>query len=148
MNIIETVKKKLSDFPRMEEFSSGIHIDFTENTPGNFGLYSTGDALIKKDILGNQKRKHNFVLYANNQPFNDYERLANSTFLLELNYWLETIKSIPITALVGDAERNGYITKMYGANGMLFAVPTGDINNGVTYQLQIYAEYTVESEEN
>lgn len=30
---------------------------------------------------------------------------------------------------------------------MLFAVPTGNVNDGVTYQLQIYAEYTIESEE-
>ena len=148
MNIIEAVKKKLGDYPKMSEFSNGINVDFTENVPGNFGLYSTGDALIKKDILGNQKRKHNFVLCANNQSLNDYERLANSTFLLELNYWLETVKNIPITVLVDEVEKRGRITKMYGANGMLFAVPTGDINSGVTYQLQIYAEYTVESEEN
>ena len=83
------------------------------------------------------------MLYANNQSFNDFERIANSTFLLELAYWLETVKNVPITVTVGTKEREGTITKMSSANGMIFAAPTGDINDGVTYQLQIYAEYSV-----
>ena len=44
---------------------------------------------------------------------------------------------------LGNEEREGIITKMSSANGMMFAAPTGDINDGVTYQLQIYAEYKV-----
>lgn len=144
MNIIEAVKKVLTEYPRMSEFCNGIHIDFNENEPGNFGLYSNGDSLVKEDILGNQKRKHNFVLYANNQTFNDFERLANSTFLLELGYWLETVKNQPVSVVVDDTEYQGVITKLSSANGMLYMVPTGDINDGVTYQLQIYADYSVE----
>lgn len=144
MNIIEAVRDILTKYPRMDEFCSGIHTDFNENSPGDFGLYSNGDAVLKTDILGNQKRKHSFVLYANNQSFNDFERVANSTFLLELAYWLETVKDIPVTVNVENTALEGSITKLSSANGMMFAVPTGDINDGVTYQLQIYAEYSVE----
>lgn len=143
MNILEKVKEILTEYPRMSEFCNGIHTDFTENKPGNFGLYPNGDTVLKTDILGGQKRKHSFVLYANNQSFNDFERIANSTFLLELAYWLETVKNVPITVTVGTEEREGTITKLSSANGMMFAAPTGDINDGVTYQLQIYAEYKV-----
>ncbi len=143
MNILEKVKEILTEYPKMSEFCNGIHTDFTENKPGNFGLYPNGDTVLKTDILGGQKRKHSFVLYANNQSFNDFERIANSTFLLELAYWLETVKNVPITVTVGTKEREGTITKMSSANGMMFAAPTGDINDGVTYQLQIYAEYSV-----
>ena len=143
MNILEKVKGILTEYPKMSEFCNGIHTDFTENKPGNFGLYPNGDTVLKTDILGGQKRKHSFVLYANNQSFNDFERIANSTFLLELAYWLETVKNVPITVTVGTKEREGTITKMSSANGMMFAAPTGDINDGVTYQLQIYAEYSV-----
>ena len=143
MNILEKVKEILTEYPKMSEFCNGIHTDFTENKPGNFGLYPNGDAILRTDILGGQKRKHSFVLYANNQSFNDFERIANSTFLLELAYWLETVKNVPITVTVGTEEREGIITKMSSANGMMFAAPTGDINDGVTYQLQIYAEYKV-----
>lgn len=143
MNILEKVKEILTEYPKMSEFCNGIHTDFTENKPGNFGLYPNGDTVLKTDILGGQKRKHSFVMYANNQSFNDFERIANSTFLLELAYWLETVKNVPITVTVGTEEREGTITKMSSANGMMFAAPTGDINDGVTYQLQIYAEYSV-----
>ena len=143
MNILEKVKEILTEYPKMSEFCNGIHTDFTENKPGNFGLYPNGDTVLKTDILGGQKRKHSFVLYANNQSFNDFERIANSTFLLELAYWLDTVKNVPITVTVGNEEREGIITKMSSANGMMFAAPTGDINDGVTYQLQIYAEYKV-----
>lgn len=143
MNILEKVKEILTEYPKISEFCNGIHTDFTENKPGNFGLYPNGDAVLKTDILGGQKRKHSFVLYANNQSFNDFERIANSTFLLELAYWLETVKNVPITVTVGNEEREGIVTKMSSANGMMFAAPTGDINDGVTYQLQIYAEYKV-----
>lgn len=143
MNILEKVKEILTEYPKMSEFCNGIHTDFTENKPGNFGLYPNGDTVLKTDILGSQKRKHSFVLYANNQSLNDFERIANSTFLLELAYWLETVKNVPITVTVGTKEREGTITKMSSANGMMFAAPTGDINDGVTYQLQIYAEYSV-----
>lgn len=143
MNILEKVKEILTEYPKMSEFCNGIHTDFTENKPGNFGLYPNGDTVLKTDILGGQKRKHSFVLYANNQSFNDFERIANSTFLLELAYWLETVKNVPMTVTVGAEEREGTITKLSSANGMMFAAPTGDINDGVTYQLQIYAEYKV-----
>lgn len=146
MNIIEAVKKTLSQCPKIDDFCNGLHIDFSENKSGDFGLYSSGDALVKNDILGNEKRKHSFVLYANGRPFNDFDRLAHSTFLLELSYWLEKQKHIPVTANVDDRVLCGKITKLSCANAMLFSVPTGNVNDGVTYQLQIYAEYTIERE--
>lgn len=58
MNIIETVKKTLSQCPKIDDFCNGLHVDFSENKSGDFGLYSSGDALVGKDILGNEKRKH------------------------------------------------------------------------------------------
>ena len=45
----------------------------------------------RRDLLGNQIRQHNFVMYAVGQSFTDYNRLANSNFLLELAYWLERL---------------------------------------------------------
>ena len=100
MNIIETVKKTLSQCPKIDDFCNGLHVDFSENKSGDFGPY-----------------------------------------------WLEKQKHIAVTAVVDGKEMPGEITKMSCANAMLFAVPTGNVNDGVTYQLQIYAEYTIESEE-
>lgn len=149
MNIIELVKKILTDYPKIEEFTNKIHVDFTKNDDVNFGLSSTGDTKVKEDILENQTRRHSFVLYAINQAFNDYDRLSNSTFLLELSYWLESLdeNSYDLDVVVDNVKRKGKLKSVECANAMLFQIPTGDINDGCMYQLQIYATYTVEREE-
>lgn len=146
MNVIEVTKKILSDYKKISEFSNGVQVDFTTNEPTNFGLSSIGDTLIKEDVLGNQKRKHSFVLYAVNQAYEDYDRLANSSFLLELAYWLETQKGQKVDAAIGDIVKKGEITKISTANAMIFNVPTGNIRDGVMYQIQIYVEYKVKGE--
>lgn len=145
MNIIELVKQILTDYPKMSEFTNEINVDFTDDTPTSFGLSSVGDQLIKEDILGNQIRRHNFVLYALNQSFTDYDRLANSTFLLDLTYWLEQYRNNdPIEVTIDNKTVSGKLLGLSSANAMLYMVPTGDINDGVTYQIQIYAQYELE----
>ena len=146
MNVIEATKKILSNYKKISEFSSGVQIDFTTNEPTNFGLSSIGDTLIKEDVLGNQKRKHSFVLYAVNQAYEDYDRLSNSNFLLELAYWLEIQRGQSIDIVIGDIVKKGEITKISTANAMIFNVPTGNIRDGVMYQIQIYVEYKVKGE--
>ena len=147
MNIIELVKQILTDYPRISEFTNEINVDFTDGTPTNFGLSSTGDQLVREDILGNQIRRHNFVLYALNQSFTNYDRLANSTFLLDLTYWLEQYnQEDQIEVTINDKTVSGKLLGLSSANAMLYMVPTGDINDGVTYQIQIYAQYKLESE--
>ncbi len=147
MNIIEAVKDILSKYKRINEFTDGVQIDFTSNKNENCGLFSIGDQLIKRDILDNQKRKNNFVLYAVSQSLNDFDRLNNSTFLLELGYYLDSIKNIEITANINGTERPGKITKMSCSNGMLYDVLEGDINNFVRYQIQISVEYEIKGED-
>lgn len=147
MNVIEVTKKILSEYDKISEFSNGIQIDFTTNEPTNFGLSSIGDTLLKEDVLGNQKRKHSFVLYAVNQAYEDYDRLANSGFLLELTYWLENQKGQTVDVAYGNIKKVGEITKITTANAMIYNVPTGNINDGVMYQVQIYVEYKVKGED-
>ena len=147
MNIIELVKQMLTDYPKISEFTNEINVDFTEDAPTNFGLSSVGDRVVKEDILGNQTRQHNFVLYALNQSFTNYDRLVNSTFLLDLTYWLEHYKQEdPIEVTINNKTVSGKLLGLSSANAMLYMVPTGDINDGVTYQIQIYAQYYLESE--
>lgn len=144
MNIIEITKNIINNCPFISSFSNGIHIDYTENKNGDFGLYSVNDELVKESITGEQYRRHSFILYANHQSINDYDRINNSTFLLDFGYWLETQKGE--TAKVYP-NRAAYITKINSANAMVFDVPTEDINDGCTYQIQIYVNYTVTNSE-
>ena len=48
---------------------------------------------------------------------------------------------------INNRKRKGKLKSVECANAMLFQIPTGDINDGCMYQLQIYATYTVEREE-
>ncbi|HHV09974.1 MAG TPA: hypothetical protein GXX75_06830 [Clostridiales bacterium] len=147
MNIIELVKEVLSGFPQISMLNNGVNVDFTESTDGSCGLYPTGDQLLKEDIIGNQDRRHNFVLYAVFQSVNDYDRLANSTFLLDLAYWLEhAARSQGIEVTIDGRSVPGVLTKLSSANGMLYGYQDGTLSGQVTYQLQIYAQYHLESE--
>lgn len=149
MNIIELIQDILLSFPKISEVCNSIHVDFTDDSPTNYGLSPTGDSLLKEDVLGNQTRRHNFTLYAVYQSASDYDRLANSGVLLELQYWLEKhAQGQDITVAIGDTELAGTLKKLTCNNGMLYVIPNGNLNDGVMYQLQITAEYTIESEEN
>lgn len=147
MNIIELVRDILMQFPRINEIAEKIHIDFTDSEELGYGLSPTGDTLISKDILGNEKRQHNFILYAIYQSHSDYDRISNSGVLLELQMWLERhAKSQLISVTVGDETLTGELTKLTCSNGMIYSVPTGNLTDGVCYQLQISAQYKIESE--
>ena len=140
MNIIETIQAALASFPKINE----LHIDYNDDAPDNFGLYPTGDRIIIQDIIGNQIRNHNFVLYADFLSFNDYLRLQNSNTLIELQYWLEKYPNQQtVTAMIDGEEKNGVLTKITCSNGMLFSIPDGNINSAVRYTLQIAAEYQI-----
>lgn len=145
MNIIELVKSILQNFPKINEVCNDIHIDFTDGTSDSYGLSSIGDTLLAEDILGKQRRQHNFLLYAVFQSVNDYDRLNNSGTLLELQLWLEKqAQHQEFENSVGNEHLTGKLTKLTCSNGMLYAIPENNFNSGVQYQLQITAEYEIE----
>lgn len=144
MNIIEKMKSILEEYPKI----GTLHIDYNLNDADSFGLYSTGDKKLSEDVLGNQTRQHTFILYAAFQSFNDYDRLANSGLLLELQLWLEQYADgQAVSTTVNGTQCAGQLKKITCANGMLFNIPDNNMNTAVQYQLQITAEYTIESEE-
>ncbi|MCH5297864.1 MAG: hypothetical protein J1E85_09360 [Ruminococcus sp.] len=145
MNIIELVKSILQSFPKINEVCNDIHIDFTDRTNDSYGLSSIGDALLAEDVLGNQRRQHNFILYAVFQSANDYDRLNNSGVLLELQLWLERqAQHQEFENIVDNEKLTGVLTKLTCSNGMLYAIPENNLNSGVQYQMQITAEYKIE----
>lgn len=147
MNIIELMQSVLQQFPKIGELCNEIHIDFTDEFATNYGLSSTGDKLLKSDILGNQTRQHTFVLYAVYQSYNDYDRLNNSGVLLELQMWLEEkTKNQSITVNVIDETWSGIVTKCTCSNAMIYAIPDENTNSAWQYQIQIAVEYKITNE--
>lgn len=128
MNIIEKIRKILQTFPKILEVCNTVHVDFTDPAPTSYGLSSVGDSLIKSDILGGQIRQHNFFLYSTFSSINDYERLENSSVLLELSQWLES-------------QTDDEIIKITAENGQLFAIPQENELDGWQYQLQVIVWY-------
>ena len=107
-------------------------------------MSSTGDSLVSEDVLGNQTRQHSFLLYTTYSGINDYERLSNSSALLELSQWLHDQTGGEVVSTYDGETRTGTITEIRAENGMLYAVPQENNVDGLQYQLQIIATYTVE----
>lgn len=145
MNIIEKVREILQSFPRISEICNEIHVDFAAPEPTSYGLSSIGDSLVREDILGNQIRQHTFILYSTFSGCNDYERLGNSTALLELSHWLHTQTDQDVESKIGEETFAGQITKLTAENGMIYSISQENLVDGIQYQLQIIAEYTVET---
>ncbi len=137
MNIIELVKSIVESY----EDIGKLHIDYTGAVPDSCGISSTGDVLLKEDILGNKTRQHNFVLYTVWQSQSDYDRMVNSGILLGLQCFLESnAQEQTVTSPDG---KNGNLKSITCSNGMLYQVPNGNFNAGVIYQLQISAQYII-----
>ena len=144
MNIIERVIEILQSFPKIQTVCNEIHVDFADPQPASYGLSSTGDSLVSEDVLGNQIRQHGFLLYSTFSGINDFERQENSTALLELAVWLKNQTGAQVQTTIGDRTYRGEITAISAENGMLYAVPQENNIDGMQYQLQITARYTVE----
>ncbi|MBQ7131242.1 MAG: hypothetical protein IJO29_01600 [Oscillospiraceae bacterium] len=144
MNIIEKMREILQSFPKISQVCNEIHIDFADPEPTSYGLDPIGDELISEDILGNQKRQHNFMLYATYSGINDYERMANSGVLLELTHWLHNQIGAEIISTIDAVERRGEITKITANNAMLYQIPQENTADGLQYQLSIQVQYSVE----
>lgn len=145
MNIIELMQSIVMSFPKLNDV---LHIDYTTTDTDSYGLSPTGDTLIKSDVLGNQERQHTFILYAVYQSVNDYDRLANSGLINELQLWLEKqAKGQTLTVTFGGNELAGTLIKITCSNGMLYDIPDSNLIGNVMYQLQITADYKIESEE-
>lgn len=139
-NIIEYTRHIVQAFPNIEDFCDNVHIDFTDSQIDTYGLSPVGDTLISEDVLGNQTRRHSFHLFATYQSQSDYDRLANSGVLLNMQYYLEEKKDIAFTF---DDNTKGVLQRIECANGMLYEIPSENLVDPVIYQLQLNVYYKI-----
>ena len=79
---------------------------------------ATNDKLIFEDVLGNQTRQHSFMLYSTFSAINDYERLSNSSALLELSQWLDSQTGEQVVSNIDGIDYYGEITKIKAENSL------------------------------
>lgn len=144
MTVLEFMRNWLNDSGLMEQFDEK-HFDFMDEIPSQSGLFSNGSSLIREDIEGNKTYQANMVLMSGLHAFGDYDRIMNSNFMTQLTYSLNEIKGSEITETINGEEKTGVIKSVNGSNGMLYSIPSGDINDGVIYQLQIQVNYIIYS---
>lgn len=142
MTVIDLVKQIVTEYPQIQQFTNYVSVDFTKDDDPNYGLSPVGDSLVSKTILGHEKRQINFSLYAVDVAYEDYNRLNNSNFLLELGYWLDEHEEVGTVHETSNKKYNIILDKLRCANAMMFQLQDNDINKPVMYQLQITANYT------
>lgn len=146
MNIIEAVREILQCFPKLSEMCGGVHVDFSDGRSQSCGLSSVGDEVLSEDIVGNLTKRHTFMFYTVFSSINDYERLINSSILIELGDWMRGQTKKEITTVVGNKSYSGNLKSLTSANGMIDEIPENNGISGVIYNLQIIADYTVNIE--
>ena len=143
MNVIERVREIVQSVPDIAAVCNEVHVDFTDDTADSYGLSPTGDLRLKRYVSGGEKRQHTFILYAVWQSLSDYDRMANSGVLLELQQYLEHYTG---DVSISTENGTGELTKLTCSNGMLFEIPDENFNAAVRYQLQIAANYNLYEE--
>lgn len=146
MSIIDYMRYLLINYPKISDVCNTVNIDFVDSVDDSYGLSSMGDVLIKRDVVGNQTRQHNFMLYATYQSVNDFDRLNNSGVLLDLAYYLDSKNNDVITTEINGEKKVGIVKQIKTENGSIVAIPEGNMVAGVQYQLQLSVTYEIESE--
>ena len=129
MNLVETIKKIFTDREFMNEFN-GMHVDYTNSEEYDSGLFLTNDRKISEDIYN----------------LSDAERIQNSSFILELSAYLESLSDerISFKYKIGkEKEKTAYIDDISCSNGMVFQYLGNNPSNGAQYMLQINVTYVV-----
>lgn len=134
MNVIERMQDTIKNLLDTE-----VHIDFTEESEACYSLSTVSDTKLKQDIIGNQTRMNSMELSMTKLSPMDYDRLNNSSFLLNLGYELETYKGLEITTTIQGQERSGHIKSISVSNGQPFY--TSEDRQYITYLIQIKVVY-------
>lgn len=142
MNVIETLRKKITTCPLMKTFNA-VHMDYTEPNDGQAGLFFNGASLVRRSVEGDSDWQARFTLYTFCDTFEDYQRISASNFLLGLTYYLQSLSGIEIVENVNGDDHVGEIQSVAASNGMLYQLVNANYDKGGQYQIQISVNYTI-----
>lgn len=103
MTALEKMVQWLKTFPLWDD--AKLHIDYLAAEPENAGLYPQGleEVARREDVLGNVTvlcRLH-FMLYR--RTFGQQDSGENSTWLLQLQQWVQSQSALGLAPVFGDA---------------------------------------------
>ena len=135
-SIISGIKEYINGCEALSGFKVNKRfIDWTDDSPDNFGIMPDGEKQLKRFITGGGKYQYNFTLYIKRLSADDAVRLKNAELLEKVQRWCEKNN----LAKVFPQLPNGCTpTKITAENAML--IEQGRNNN--TYQIQFTLLYT------
>ena len=111
--IIEYLREQISECPFLDEFSGGVHVDYTVDDSANYGIYPTGEQLLSSDTAGNERYQYNFALLAVQFSEEDEARLQSAGFLERFSRWLRRFNRIGMNLGAGND-----FESIHAGNGM------------------------------
>lgn len=146
MTVLETIRSEVESYLAGLMGTDSVHIDFVEEMDGCAGVSLMGDKLLKRDILGNQTRLSDLLIYMVAQGVNDYERQANTEALTELGLHLDVMKRNAITVTYDGEEHDGEINSVSVSEASVYTVSEDGVYT--TYQMKVSVNYEIiESED-
>ena len=136
MNMLETIRKWLENFPEHNRLES-LQVDYLGVTPGSGSVTPTGLMEIsrREDILGTVvvQNQYNFALYYDFAKAMDDDEGAteNADWLMHLQKWVQEQSILGLAPVFGDEPRKEQIKAQ---NGAIFDVSDEGV---ATYMVQL-----------
>lgn len=136
MSIIQGIRKFIAACPFMSDLTDGVHIDFTDEKAGNYGIFPSGEVTIEEYFDGGKIKQYNFSLYACNFTISDLNRLENNEFVERFTKWIEEKNDAGDFPELPDGL---YPESISCTNGMLFSL--NESGKTGLYQIQCHLIY-------
>lgn len=90
--MIDCVKAYMNTCPLLSEIiPKKRHIDFTEDSPDNYGIFPSGDTETGNSYInGDEERLYTFAVYVRRMSDTDAVRLESSGFIERLQDWFNS----------------------------------------------------------
>lgn len=141
MSKIQKIREFIAGCPFMDKFTNDVHIDWTSENIGDYGLIPTGESVIEtqRDVLENKViyKRYDVSLCAMHFTVNDIIRIESNGFLEEFIQWIEQQSNTGSAPTFGDNPADEYMT---AANGMLYQLSSDGTTGRYEIKIQCFYE--------
>ena len=85
---ISTIIDYLFTCPFIDDFAA-ILTAYNEETPDNCGVYDDGEQRIKRDLAGNEHKRHRYALVVRDPSAMDLDRIRSTNFCQRFQSWID-----------------------------------------------------------